>query len=56
LKSPGLKPIIFTTHQAYLDTVKNTGLMNFVFTWQVTVKYKYFGLRTTVIVQPTPKD
>ena len=56
LKAPGLKPIVFTAHQAYLDEVKTQGLMNFVFLWKVTVKYKYFGLRTTVVMQPTPKD
>lgn len=56
LKAPGLKPVILTTHKAYTDMVRQQGLMNFVFTWQVTVRYAYFGLRTTVIVQPTPKS
>jgi hypothetical protein len=58
LKSPGIKPIIFLTHQTYVDSiVREPGVLTFApFLWKVTVKYKYFGLRTTVVVQPTPKD
>jgi hypothetical protein len=52
LKTPGIKPVIFTTHEAYQTMVREAGVMNFVFLWKVTVKYKYFGLRTTVLVQP----
>ena len=52
LKTPGIKPVIFTTHDAYQQMVREAGVMNLVFLWKVTVKYKYFGLRTTVLVQP----
>ena len=37
--------------------MREPGVLTFApFLWKVTVKYKYFGLRTTVVVQPTPKD
>lgn len=54
LTTPGLKPVIFTTHQAYLDTiVKQPGVFTLPpFMWKIGVKYKYFGLRTTVTIQP----
>lgn len=54
VKSPGIKPIIFATHETYLNSIeKKPGVITLPpFLWKITVKYKYFGLRTTVVIQP----
>lgn len=56
VKTPGVKPLIFTAHEIALSQLREMGGLNFVFLWNVTVTYKWFGLRTIVIVKPAPKS
>lgn len=56
VKTPGVKPLVFRAHEIAQSQVREMAPMSFVFLWNVTVEYKYFGLRTIVIVKPASKS